>query len=209
VKEQRLCVSRALITLVFVLAFLPSAIAQTNRYMRDGLSFSYPSDWPLIDDSDATTQSLNLDRGQNEAKIMIVAIRAQMNSQQVAEEQPRVSEAIANVLAQEIAKLGAQVQRTSISETIAGVTAQGFRLRATLHGETSNADVFWLYLSGRLVHVVFLGSDQGRSRATYAWNMVRDTLRLGTPPINGSRLISGRSVQVRLNNQLGDKEFLI
>lgn len=110
--------------------------------MRDGLSFTYPSDWPLIDDSDATTQSLNLDRGRNEAQIMIVAIRAQMNSQQLAEAQPRVSEAIANVLAQEIAKLGVQVQRTSISETIGGVTAQGFRLRATLRGETSNADVF-------------------------------------------------------------------
>ena len=141
-KEQKLCASRALITLLFVLAFVPSAIAQTNRYMRDGLSFTYPSDWPLIDDSDATTQSLNLDRGRNEAQIMIVAIRAQMNSQQLAEAQPRVSEAIANVLAQEIAKLGVQVQRTSISETIGGVTAQGFRLRATLRGETSNADVF-------------------------------------------------------------------
>ena len=173
-----------LISLLIVLVALAVGVsAQTNRYLRDGLSFTYPSDWPLSDESDASAQQLNLDRGQNEAKIMIVALRAQLNSQQIAEVQPKMTAALADGLAQEIAKLGAQAQRSSITETIGGVTAQGVRLRASLKGETGDADIFWLYVGGRLVHVIFVGSDQERTRAAYAWNMVCSTLRVGTGPV--------------------------
>jgi hypothetical protein len=172
-----------LIAFLLVFVFVPSGMAQTKQYLRDGLSFSYPSDWPLADDSNANTQSLNLDRGQNEAKIIIVAIRAPMNGEQFAEAQPKVSESIANAVAQEIARLGGQAQRSSISETIAGVTAQGLRLRAGWWDEKGDADIFWLHLGGRLVHVVFVGSDQERSRAACAWNMVRNTLRVETASV--------------------------
>lgn len=161
----------------------PWASAQTNRYSRDGLSFSYPSDWPLVDESDANTQNLNLDRGQNEAKIMIVALRAQITSQQLAEIQPQVTEAIVGTLMQEMANVGAQAQRLAVSETIAGVNARGVRLRATVQGEAGSADIFWLYLGGKLIHVVFVGSDKERSRAAPAWNMVCSTLRVGTAPV--------------------------
>ena len=173
----------ALTSALLAVAFAPSAMGQANRYARDGLSFTYPSEWPLADESDATAQSLNLDRGQNEAKIMIVALRMQLNPQQLAEVQPKMTEAIMTGLAQEIAKLGAQAQRSSITETIGGVTAQGFRLRATLKGETGDADIYWLYAGGRLVHVIFVGSDAERARAAYAWNTVCATLRVGAAPV--------------------------
>lgn len=202
----------SLIIVLCVLGFATQAAAQTNRYLRDGLSFMYPSDWPLADESDATAQSLNLDRGQNEAKIMIVALRPQLNTQQLAEVQPKMTEAIVAGLAQEIAKLGAQAQRTSITETIAGVSAQGFRLRASLKGETGDADIYWLYTGGRLVHVIFVGSDQERIRAAYAWNMVRATLRVGTAPVTPStqaatpdlssynyKQITGRNVELYMD----------
>ena len=173
----------ALMVALLAVVFAPPARGQANRYARDGLSFTYPSEWPLADESDATAQSFNLDRGQNEAKIMIVALRMQLNPQQLAEVQPKMTEAIMTGLAQEIAKLGAQAQRSAITETIGGVTAQGFRLRATLKGETGDADIYWLYAGGRLVHVIFIGSDAERARATYAWNTVRATLRVGAAPV--------------------------
>lgn len=172
------------VTLILLMAsFAYAAISQVNQYTRDGLSFSYPAGWALVDESDAQTQSLNLDRGKDEAKIIIVALRRQMNATELAEVQPRMTQAIADALAQEIAKLGAQVQRTSVSHAIGGVQAPGIKLRASLGGETGDADIYWIVLGGRLVHVIYVGSDQERARATTAWNMVCSTLRVGTPPV--------------------------
>jgi hypothetical protein len=180
-KLTRLLLS--LIIVLFTLVVVQVVFAQNSRYLRDGLSFTYPSDWPLTDESDATAQSLNLDRGKDEAKIIIVALRIQMNAQQLAETQPKMTEAIATGLTQEIAKLGAQTERISISENIGGTTASGIRLRAALKGETGDADIYWLALGGRLIHVIFVGSDGERARAAYAWNMVRATLRVGSSPV--------------------------
>jgi hypothetical protein len=165
---------------LLALGLVTELSAQTSRYVRDGLSFTYPSDWPLTDESDATAQSLNLDRGKDDAKIMIVALRTQLSSQQLAEVQPKMTEAIAGGLMQEIAKLGGQAQRSSISQNIGGVNAQGIRLRATVKAETGDADIYWLHLGGRLIHVIFVGSDQERVRAAYAWNTFCATLRVGT-----------------------------
>ena len=173
----------SLIVLLFALGLVFEVRAQTNRYARDGLSFTYPSEWPLSDESDATAQSLNLDRGSHEAKIMIVALRRQLNSEQLAAVQPKMIEAITSGLTQEIAKLGAQAERSSISETISGLTAHGVRLRATFKGETGDADIYWLCIGGRLVHVVFVGSEPERRRAAPAWNMIRATLRIWMPQV--------------------------
>ena len=201
-----------LIVLLFGLGMVETAFSQTNRYLRDGLSFSYPADWPLSDESDANAQQLNLDRGQNEAKIMIVALRVQLNQQQLAAAQPKMTEAIVSGLAEEISKLGAQAQRTTISETIGGVFAQGVRLRATLKGETGDADIYWFHAGGRLVHVIFVGSELERARASSAWSMIRATFRVGTipaePPAQAAapdlsaytyRQITGRSVELYMD----------
>ncbi len=154
---------------------------QSSQFNRDGLSFSYPSDWRLEDASDATAQTLNLDRGKDDAKIIVVVLRTQLSGAQLAEVQPKMTSALAEAMVEEIQKLGAQVQRSGVSEMIGGVQAQGVRLRATVQGEAGNCDIYWLVLNSRLVHIVFLGSDQERIRAANAWNMLRSTLRVGGP----------------------------
>lgn len=179
---RRLTIRLAASAILFI-ALPVLAFAQANQFNRDGLSFSYPAEWTLADESDTNAQTLTLDRGKDEAKIIIVVLRSQLNSTQVAQVQPTMTNAIVDAMAQEIAKLGAQVRRGSISEAIGGVQAQGIRLRASLQGETGNADVFWLVLNSKLVHVVFVGSDQERARASGVWNMVCSTLRVGGPAV--------------------------
>lgn len=175
------CLSAALIILAASCAY--AALGQANQYTRDGLSFGYPAGWALVDQSDAQAQTLNVDRGKDEAKIIVVVLRRQMNAAELAEAQPLMTQAIADALAQEITKLGAQVQRTSVSQAIGGVQAQGIKLRASIKGETGDADIYWLVMGGRLVHVIYVGSDQERARATNAWNMLCSTLRVGSPPV--------------------------
>ncbi|HEX6186538.1 MAG TPA: hypothetical protein VFZ40_00545 [Pyrinomonadaceae bacterium] len=177
-------VFRILIFIAFISIFFPqTATGQVNQYARDGLSFSYPADWPLTDESDAAAQTLNLDRGKDEAKIMILALRQQLNPSELGPAQARVTEALVSALVQELAKVGAQPERSAISESIGGVHAQGIRLRATVKGEPGNIEVYWLTLGGRSVHLVYIGSDQERIRANHAWHMVISTLRVGGAPV--------------------------
>jgi len=168
---------------ILLVALPVLALAQARQFNRDGLSFSYPTDWTLTDESDTNAQTLNVSKGNDEAKIIIVVLRSQMNATQMAQAQPLLTNAIVDAMSQEIAKLGTQVQRGSISEAIGGVQAQGIRLRASLQGETGNADVYWLTLGNKLVHVVYVGSDQERARASYVWNMLCSTLRVGSGPV--------------------------
>lgn len=170
--------------LAFLLVGLPViAVSQSNQFSRDGLSFSYPSDWTLVDQSDANVQTLNLDRGRDDAKIIVVVWRRELNATEVASVQPQVTAAIVEAMAQEIAKLGAQIQRSAVSEAIAGTQAQGIRMRAMLQGEAGNADVFWLVMQNRLAHIVIVGSDPERVRAASVWNMLCSTLRVGVPAV--------------------------
>src|SRR5690349_4651464 len=112
-----LSVSLILLTASFAYA----VVSQANQYTRDGLSFSYPADWTLVDESDAQAQTLNVDRGKDEAKIIIAVLRRQMTAAELAAAQPIMTQAIFDALAQEITKQGAQVQRASVSQAIGGV----------------------------------------------------------------------------------------
>lgn len=82
--------------------FTHTATGQVNEYARDGLSFSYPADWPLSDESDARAQTLNLDRGKDEAKILILVLRQKLNSSELTEAQFGVAGAIVNLHSQSL-----------------------------------------------------------------------------------------------------------
>ncbi len=181
---RKLTIRLAASAILFLALPVFAIVNQARQFNRDGLSFSYPADWALGDESDANAQTLNIGKGSDDAKIIVVVLRRELNATEMAQAQPVMTNAIVDALNQEIAKLGAQVQRSQVSEAIGGVQAQGIRLRASLQGETGNADIYWLPLSNKLVHVVFVGSDQERTRASYVWNMVCSTLRVGSGPVN-------------------------
>jgi hypothetical protein len=176
---QKLYGFLALILLSTLNAFADPSLSQVNQFAKDGLSFSYSSDWTLEDQSDAQMQSFSLTRGTNEAQIIVAALRKQMTMEQLLKIQPIVTEALAETLMQAMEQSGAQVQRSSLSATIGGTQAYGIRLRAVGRGEAGTAEIYWLVLGDRLIHIVYVGSDQERARATDVWNMLCSTLRGG------------------------------
>ena len=185
-----------LILMVMLSGLLASAnpfVLQANIYSRDGVSFSYPADWPLSDESDAQAQTLSLDRGQNEAKILVMVLRQEMTAQQLTGAQALMTQAIVDNLTQSIAKAGAQAQRSSVSAVIGGRQANGIRLRAVVQGESGNVEVYWLAINNRLVHVILIGADPELARAANAWNMICSTLRVGagTPATSGQASTPG------------------
>lgn len=210
---SKLFVIFAMVAMSCLIAAANPTSPQANRYSEDGLSFEYPADWPLSDESDAQAQTLSLDPGQNEAKILVIVLRQRMDAQQLAEAQPKMTQAILDSLAQSFSRAGVTPQPSYVSATIAGRQATGIRLRAVLQNEAGNADVYWLALSDRLVHVIFVGADPELARAANAWNMVCSTLRVEggapTPPAQVSppgdlgnytyRRVTGRRVELYMD----------
>jgi hypothetical protein len=152
---------------------------QISQYSKPGISLSFPSDWSLSDGTDAEAQNLSLDHGRNEAKILVMALRRQMGEQELSMAQARMSQAILNNLTESITQGGGQVQQIPVSAMIGGYQASGIRLRTVLDGEPGRADVFWLTVNHRLVHIILLGSDLALERAAPAWSIVCSTLRIG------------------------------
>ncbi|MGZ8844704.1 MAG: hypothetical protein ACXW18_13645 [Pyrinomonadaceae bacterium] len=182
-KSKRFLSFLSVALILLTASFIYAAVNQANQYSRDGLSFSYPAGWAVVDESDAQTQTLKVDPGKDGVKIIIVALRRQMNAAELAEAQPNFTQAIVDTLAQTLARLGAQIQRDSVSQAIGGVQAPGIKLRASIQGDTGDADIYWLVMGGRLIHVVYLGSDRERPSASIAWNMICSTLRVGAPAV--------------------------
>lgn len=170
----------AVILLACILALSSALAGQVNQYSKEGLSFNYPSDWPAQEEINEQVQMISLDRGQNEAKIMVMAFRQGMAPEQVNQVQTSVTQALAESFTQAIQQQGAQVERSYASVLVAGGRqASGLRLRAVVKGDPGNAEIYWLALNGRLVYLIFVGSDTERARASVVWNMVCTTLRVG------------------------------
>ena len=172
----------AVILLATILVLSSPLAAQVNQYSKDGLSFNYPSDWPAQEEINEQVLMVSLDRGQNEAKIMVMAFRGTMIPEQINQVQGDVTQALADTFTQSIQQQGAQVERSFASVAVAGRQASGVRLRAVIKGDPGNAEIYWLALNNRLVYLVFVGSDTERARAMVAWNMICSTLRTGGAP---------------------------
>lgn len=169
----------AVILLFSILVLSTPLAAQVNQYSKDGLSFSYPSDWPAQEEINEQVLMVSLDRGEKEAKIMVMAFRGTMTQEQINQVQASVTQALADTFTQAIQQQGGQAQRSFASVAAAGRQASGIRLRAVIKGDPGNAEIYWLTLNNRLVYLVFVGSDTERARASVAWNMVCTTLRVG------------------------------
>ncbi|HKS28693.1 MAG TPA: hypothetical protein VJS44_12780 [Pyrinomonadaceae bacterium] len=172
----------AVILLVTILALSSPFAAQVNQYSKEGLSFNYPSDWPAQEEINEQVVMVSLDRGQNEAKIMVMAFRETMIPEQINQAQANVTQALVDTFTQSIQQQGAQVERSFASAMVAGRQASGVRLRAVIKGDPGNAEIYWLTLNNRLIYLVFVGSDTERARASVAWNMLCSTLRIGGTP---------------------------
>jgi hypothetical protein len=169
---------------MIILLFSNSVLAspqdgQVSQYSKPGISLSFPSDWSLSDGSDAEAQNLSLDHGRNEAKILVMALRRQMDEQELSITQARTTQAILNNLTESLTQGGGQAQQSPVSAMIGGNQANGIRLRTVLNGEPGRTDVYWLTVNHRLVHIILLGSNQALERAAPAWSIVCCTLRIG------------------------------
>src|SRR2546423_476195 len=103
--------------------------AEIKRFTKDGLAFDYPAVWKLEDASQPNGQHLVLTRGESGAQVMIIVRREAITTpEQLAAARHDFVEPFIETLVEQLQKMGAQPERSTIKTEVGSAQAEGVRL---------------------------------------------------------------------------------
>ena len=151
----------------------------TKTFDQQGLSFEYFSSWELSGQPTGEVQQLVLAEKSLDAQIMIISQRASITTPKDEEtaKQNIVDAMVVRVMKQYEAA-GIKVERTEMTNDIAGAPAKGFQLRFAVDQQPGSMDISWLVLNQRFIAVIFLRPTSTATRSTLCWDLIRQTLKI-------------------------------
>jgi hypothetical protein len=161
-----------------------SALAQASndsskRFEKEGVIFDYAPNWQVSDQRSGDVQQVVLAEKALDAQIMITVLRSPVTSPQEVESAKHaiVEPTIAMVLKQAY-DAGINVDRTPIAGEVAGLPAEGMRLRFAVDGFPGATEIYWLVMDKQMVNLVFIRPEKTASQATVCWDLIRHTIGL-------------------------------
>src|SRR5574341_699338 len=169
--------------LALLIAFAAAAQnTNTKHFAKDGLSFDYPDGWMLTDESNSDAQQLTLGRADSEAMIKFFIHRGKVNTpEKLAQAKTKLIDPYLNYTEKQFVDMGAKPQRVDATTQIAAADATGVRITAVLDGEPGEAGVYWTMIGERLVVLTLFGPDKAIKKASPAWDLVRNSLKIEPP----------------------------
>ena len=164
-----------------------STVAQTSategkQFAKDGLSFSYPNGWTLVDESNADSQNLNLGRSDSEAQMRVFVFRTPVGTpERLAEAKKVLVDPYVASTVRQFEQMGARPQKSPASTEIAKVASEGVRIAASLEGVPGAAEIYWGVVGNRLVVLTMLGPDRALKQMSPAWDAVRSSIAVVDP----------------------------
>ena len=163
----------------------PKPPAEANHFVKDGLSFDYPTGWAMKDESTSQMQVLELSRGDH-----IIRVRAPREwlktPEKEAEAKRLIQDKYVNDFNEMLLQGGLRPTRTSAVSEFGGGPAEGIKLRAMLDGAPGGMDAFYRVLSDRFVQISQIGSERDMVRSAAAWDLIRTSIKVEPPPTPGS-----------------------
>ena len=160
------------------------ALAQdpnVKHYDKDGLSFDYPANWQLSDQSTGQMQFVELSRGD-----IVLRIRSPREWLKTPEKEAHAKKLFQDQyvdgFASQFEQQGMSPKRSAVTTTIAGANADGTRLRVVMDRQPGGLDSYYLVLSDRMVNLSILGSESDIAKSAPAWDMIRNSLKIAPPP---------------------------
>jgi len=160
------------------------ALAQdpnVKHYEKDGLSFDYPANWQLSDQSTGQMQFLELTRGD-----LVLRVRSPREWLKTPEKEATAKKLFQDQyvdgFAKQFEQQGMQPKRSAITTTIAGANADGTRLRVVMDRQPGGLDSYYLVLSDRMVNLSILGSESDITKSAPVWDIIRNSLKVAPPP---------------------------
>lgn len=173
---------------IFLLVFATltlgvAAFAQTDKsFERNGLTFSYPSGWAIMEGLDANADQLNFGRADLDVQLTMNAFKTPLNTPEKLAEAKKVlvDRYIEQTTKSFEAAGGKPVSETATSE-IGGVPSTGVKVKASLDGVPGEINIQWAVVNQRMVVMTLLGPASDVKKAMPAWDMLRTTIKIETP----------------------------
>jgi hypothetical protein len=175
---------RPLIFATAPLLLLVSAFAQdpnVKHFAKDGVSFDYPANWPIADKSSGQMQFIELAQGD-----VIIRIRTPREWLKTPEKEAHAKKLFQDQYVDDfmsqLEQAGLHPKRSAVTTQIAGVDAEGARVRGVLDGEPGGMDSYFRIVSDRLVNLSIFASDKDMGKVAPVWDMIRNSLKVEPAP---------------------------
>jgi hypothetical protein len=165
---------------VLVSALAAESQVDTRRWARDGLAFDYPAGWSVSDHSTPQAQEVWLEPGvRSDVQIRIGVLRGPIDPVRAG----GIVDEYVGIFVDELTRNGGRApERATASTRIAGVTAQGVRLRAALKNEPGEVAIYWLTLENRFAVLTVFGPDAQMTTFGRGWDLLRASLEVSRRP---------------------------
>ena len=175
---------RFLICVIFVALVAALGLAQdqnVKHFEKDGLSFDYPANWQISDQSTGQMQFLELTQG--DVTIRVRSPREWLKTpDKEAHAKKLFQDQYVESFATQFEQQGMQPKRSAVTTQLGGGDAEGVRLRVVMDRQPGGLDSYYRIVSDRLVHLSVLGSERDIARDAPAWDLIRNSLKVEPPP---------------------------
>lgn len=170
------------VTLLLIITNTPAQDPNVKHFEKDGLSFDYPANWQMSDQSTGQMQYIQLARD-GYAEIRIRTPREWLKApDKEAAAKKLIQDQYVDTFASQIQQAGMSPKRSTAATQISGADAQGARIRAVMDGEPGGMDSYFNITSDRLVQMSIIGSEKEIDKSAPVWDMIRNSLKLEPPP---------------------------
>jgi TonB family protein len=159
---------------------------ELKHFAADGISFDYPTEYSVTDESTAQAQQLILTRKGSSVQFTIVARRGAILSKELPAAIENSTEPLIKQVTIKLTDGKKPPERTSIKTLVGPKEAEGVRLRSSGR-RTSTGEVIWLQLGLRLISMALVRSDIDDSTGSQLWQTVCTSLRVEAPLIGAMK----------------------
>ena len=173
---------RRIKVLAVTFLFCLVVMAQTPKnYAKNGLSFDYPGEWTLTDDSTDDAQQLTLSKFDSDAQIRIFVHKGRISPEKLPDAKKAFIDPYVASTVKQFVSMGAKPEQTPDTSEIGGMKADGTNISASLGGEAGAAKIYWALVGERVVVLTYFGPDKQTKQYSPVFDLVRTSLKVVDP----------------------------
>ena len=168
--------------LAFMVLCCMVVMAQTPKnFAKNGLSFDYPGEWTVTDDSTGDAQQITLSKFDSDAQMRIFVHKGRISEEKLPEAKKAFIDPYIASTVKQFVTMGAKPEQKPDTSEIGGVKADGVVISASLGDEAGAARIYWAIVGQRVVVLTFFGPDAQTKKLTPAWDLIRTSLKIVDP----------------------------
>jgi hypothetical protein len=170
-----------LLTIIFISCLMAAAQTPPKSFTKDGLSFDYPGDWTMRDDSSGDAQQFSFSKTNSDVQIRVFAHKGRIAAEKLPDAKKAFIDPYIAATEKQFVAMGAKPEQSPDTSEIGGVKADGVKISASLGGETGAAKIYWALVGQRVVVLTLFGPDKQLKQLAPAWDLVRNSLKVLDP----------------------------